>query len=88
MHQLMAANTKMGKNNIFLSTNSPTMGQVGFGAVLIAAALFSHFYQGGLGFIKHTRVGMEDGLGTVRVFPVALFDDEMKEMSWRVTTQQ
>lgn len=54
----------------------------------VAAALFSRFYQGGLGFIKRTRVGTGDGLGTVRVFPMALFFGEMRETSRRVTTHQ
>ena len=44
----------------------------------IAAALFSRFYQGGLAFIKRTRVGTGDGLGTVRVFPMALVFGEMR----------
>lgn len=79
---------EMGKNNIFLSVNPPTTGQVGCWAVAVAAALFSRFYQGGLGFIKRTRVGTGDGLGTVRVFPMALFFGEMREMSRRVTTHQ
>ena len=48
---------EMGKNNVFLSANPPTTGQVGCGAVAIAAAaLFSCFYQGSLGFIKLTGV--------------------------------
>lgn len=46
----MVANTEMGKNNI--SVDPPATGQVGCGAVAIAAALFSRFYQGSLGFKK------------------------------------
>lgn len=46
---------EMGKNNIFLSVDPPATGQVGCGAVAIAAAPFSCFYWGGLGFIKRNR---------------------------------
>ena len=55
------------------------MGQVGYEAVAIAAALFSHFYQGGLGFVRSTGVGTGDGLGMLSVFPVAPFGGETRE---------
>lgn len=49
------------------------MGQVGCGAVTLAAALFSPFYHGTLELIKRTRAGTGDGLGTVGVFPMVPF---------------
>lgn len=47
MQQLVVANTGMGKNNIFSSVNPPAAGQVGRGAVAVAAGLFSHFFGRG-----------------------------------------
>lgn len=82
----MAVNVEMGKNNIFLSVDPPTTGQVVSGAATITVALFSYFYQGGLEFIEHTRLGTGNGLATVRVFPMALFGGETREMSQKVTT--
>ncbi|XP_075562646.1 atypical chemokine receptor 2 [Pelecanus crispus] len=45
----------MGKNNISLSVDPPATGQVGCGAVAIAAAPFSRFYQVSLEFVKRNQ---------------------------------
>jgi len=52
----MVANMEMGENNILLSAYPPATGEVGCGAVAIAAAPFSCFFQSGLEFIKHSQV--------------------------------